>query len=133
MNKFQFMGRLTRDPEERSTNSGTTVTAFSIAVNRRFADKTTGERQADFFNLSAFGKIAEFVSKYFKKGSQVLVCGRIQNRTYDDKDGNKRYATDFIVDETYFADSKRADSERMPMPEDSGSYITVDDTVDLPF
>ena len=107
MNKFQFLGRLTRDPETRVTpNTNTQVTTFSIAVNRRFAD-ANGERKTDFFNLTAFGKIAEFCSKYYSKGQQVLVEGRIQNRSWDDQNGQKRYATDFIVENAYFADSRR--------------------------
>jgi single-strand DNA-binding protein len=136
MNKFQFMGRLTKDPEVRNTNTGTQVTSFSIAVNRRFAGQN-GERQTDFFNLTAFGKTAEFCSKYFRKGGQVLVEGRIQNRTWEDQTGAKRYATDFIVEDTYFADSKRDGSGtnavmNSDMPSD-GEYITIDDTADLPF
>lgn len=141
MNKFQFMGRLTRDPEVRNTTTGTQVTAFSLAVNRRFAGQN-GERQTDFFNLTAFGKTAEFCAKYFRKGAQVLVEGRIQNRTWEDQNGQKRYATDFIVEDTYFADSKRdsgagdvlnmADTSN-DIGVDGGEYITVDDTTDLPF
>ena len=105
MNKFQFMGRLTRDPESRFTqNTNTPVTTFSIAVNRRFAE-ANGERKADFFNLTAFGKLAEFCSKYYRKGQQVLVEGRIQNRTWEDQSGQKRYATDYIIENAYFADS----------------------------
>ena len=107
MNKFQFMGRLTRDPETRVLpNTNTQVTNFSLAVNRRFADQN-GERKTDFFNLTAFGKLAEFCSKYYRKGQQVLVEGRIQNRSWDDQNGQKRYATDFIVENAYFADSRR--------------------------
>ena len=80
MNKFEFLGRLTKDPEVRYTSGNNTqVTTFTIAVNRRFVAQG-GERQSDFFNLTAFGKTAEFCAKYFKKGQQVLVTGRIQNR-----------------------------------------------------
>ena len=101
MNKFEFMGRLTRDPEVRYTSGNNTqVTTFSIAVNRRFVSQG-GERQADFFNLTAFGKTAEFCSKYFKKGQQVLVCGRIQNRSWDDPNGQKRYETEKTNSENY--------------------------------
>ena len=143
MNKFQFMGRLTKDPEVRYTSGNNTqVTTFSIAVNRRFVTQG-GERQADFFNLTAFGKTAEFCAKYFKKGQQVLVCGRIQNRSWDDQNGQKRYATDFIVEETYFADSKKDGSavpsfdmdgvSQMPESSDAGDFITVDETEELPF
>jgi len=140
MNKFQFMGRLTRDPEVRYTSGNNTqVTTFTIAVNRRFVAQG-GERQADFFNLTAFGKTAEFCAKYFKKGQQVLVEGRIQNRSWDDQNGQKRYATDFIVEETYFADSKREgvgvpsfDMPEMPVGTDTGDFITIDETEELPF
>ncbi len=140
MNKFQFMGRLTRDPETRVIpNSNTQVTTFSIAVNRRFADQN-GERKTDFFNLTAFGKLAEFCSKYYRKGQQVLVEGRIQNRTWDDQNGQKRYATDFIIENAYFADSRRDSDSSMNMDNNAslsstidGEFITIDDTDDLPF
>ena len=136
MNKFQFLGRLTKDPEVRYTaNTNSQVTSFSIAVNRRYVSQN-GERQTDFFNLSAFGKTAEFCSKYFKKGQQVLVEGRIQNRTWEDQNGQKRYATDFIVEQAYFADSRRdaaGDSFEMPAMNDSSDFVTVDDSEELPF
>lgn len=138
MNKFQFMGRLTRDPEARFTqNTNTPVTTFSIAVNRRFAE-ANGERKADFFNLTAFGKLAEFCSKYYRKGQQVLVEGRIQNRTWEDQTGQKRYATDYIIENAYFADSRRdstGSDEGMSVPSSSidGEFITIDDTEELPF
>ena len=141
MNKFQFMGRLTRDPESRVTpNTNTQVTTFSIAVNRRFAD-ANGERKADFFNLTAFGKLAEFCSKYYRKGQQVLVEGRIQNRSWDEKKKKKRYATDYIVENAYFADSRRdsdmsnvgMDNTSTPTSTDDGEFITIDDTEELPF
>ena len=139
MIKFQFLGRLTKDPEVRYTaNNNTQVTTFTIAVNRKFVAQGT-ERQADFFNLTSFGKTAEFIAKYFKKGQQVLVEGRIQNRTWEDQTGNKRYATDFIVDDTYFADSKREGSEMtaesVAIPNSSylGDFITIDETEELPF
>lgn len=137
MNKFQFLGRLTKDPETRYTpNTNTQVTTFSVAVTRRFTAQN-GERQADFFNLTAYGKLAEFCSKYYKKGQQVLVEGRIQNRSWDDQNGNKRYATDFIVEDAYFADSRRDNMSNsdMEIPSSSmdGEFITVDDTEELPF
>ena len=135
MNKFQFLGRLTRDPEARVTpNTNTPVTTFSIAVNRRFAD-ANGERKADFFNLTAYGKLAEFCAKYYRKGQQVLVEGRIQNRSWDDQNGQKRYATDFIIENAYFADSRRDQdtSDGVPSSSMDGEFITVDDTEDLPF
>lgn len=126
MNKFQFLGRLTKDVEERATTSGSIIASFDIAVNRRFTDQN-GDRKADFFKITAFGKTAEFVAKYFKKGKQVLVEGRIQNRTWEDDNGQKRYATDYIAEQVYFADG--ADKAT----EDVGSFITVDDTEELPF
>lgn len=139
MNKFQFMGRLTRDPETRVIpNSDTQVTTFSLAVNRRFADQN-GERKTDFFNLTAFGKLAEFCSKYYRKGQQVLVEGRIQNRSWDDQNGQKRYATDFIIENAYFADSRRENDgmgdQQTAVPSSSidGEFITIDDTDELPF
>lgn len=123
MNRFQFLGRLTKDPEVRiMPNSTNKVTNFTLAVNRRFTD-ANGERKTDFFNLIAFGKLAEFCEKYYKKGLQVLVEGRIQTRSYEDKDGLKKYATDFIVEQGYFADSRK----------DNNNEIIIDDADDLPF
>ena len=136
MNKFQFMGRLTRDPETRVLpNSSTNVTTFSLAVNRRFAD-ANGERKTDFFNVTAFGRLADFCGKYYRKGQQVLVEGRIQNRSWDDQNGQKRYATDFIVENAYFADSRRDQdmpSGEVPSSSMDGEFITVEDTDELPF
>ena len=111
MNKVILMGRLTRDPEVRYTQTNNTLVAsFSLAVNRRFTRE--GDTQtADFINVSAWAKTGEFVSKYFKKGQQVAVVGRIQTRSWEDGQGQKRYATDVVAEEVYFADSKRADSD----------------------
>ncbi|MCR5186240.1 MAG: single-stranded DNA-binding protein [Clostridia bacterium] len=107
MNKVILMGRLTKDPDVRYTQTNNTLVAsFSLAVNRRFA-RQGEERQADFFNVVAWNKTGEFVSKYFKKGQQVGVIGRLQTRSYDDAQGQKRYVTEVIAEETYFADSKR--------------------------
>ena len=107
MNKVILMGRLTRDPEVRYTQTNNTMVAsFALAVNRRFARE--GDSQtADFINITAWGKTGEFVSKYFKKGQQVAVVGRIQTRSWEDQQGQKRYATDVVAEEVYFADSKR--------------------------
>lgn len=107
MNKVVLMGRLTRDPEVRyTTTNNTLVASFSLAVNRRFA-RQGEERQADFINIVAWDKTGEFCSKYFKKGQQVGVIGRIQTRNYDDKDGKKVYVTEVVAEEAYFADTKR--------------------------
>ena len=106
MNKVILMGRLTRDPEVRYTSTNNTlVCTFSLAVNRRF--KQEGQPDADFFNIVAWSKTGEFCSKYFKKGQQVGIIGRLQTRNYDDKDGKKVYVTEVVAEETYFADSRR--------------------------
>lgn len=143
MNKFQFMGRLTKDPEVKYTPStNAQITTFSIAVNRRFAG-ANGERQADFFNLTSFGKTSEFCSKYFKKGQQVLVVGRIQNRTWDDPNGSRKYFTDYIVEEAYFADSRKdgvsqdatsfSENAGIPSNTEDGDFVTVVESPELPF
>ena len=107
MNKVILMGRLTRDPETRYTQTNNTVVAsFSLAVNRRFV-RQGEERQADFINIVAWSKLGEFCSKYFKKGQQVGVIRRLQTRTWDDDKGVKHYVTEVIAEEAYFADSKR--------------------------
>ena len=107
MNKVILMGRLTRDPEVRYTQTNNTLVAsFSLAVNRRFV-RQGEERQADFINIVAWSKLGEFCSKYFKKGQQVGVIGRIQTRTWDDDQGTKHYVTEVVAEEAYFADSRR--------------------------
>ena len=107
MNKVILMGRLTRDPETRYTQTNNTLVAsFTLAVNRRFA-KPGEERQADFINIVAWSKLGEFCSKYFKKGQQVGIIGRMQTRTWDDDQGVKHYITEVVAEEAYFADSKR--------------------------
>ena len=111
MNKAILMGRLTRDPEVRYTQTtNTMVVNFALAVNRRFV-KEGEERQADFINIVAWNKTAEFCSKYFKKGQQVAVIGRIQTRTWDDEQGQKHYVTEVVAEQIYFADSKRENSD----------------------
>ena len=111
MNKTILMGRLTRDPEVRYTQTSNTLVAnFSLAVNRRFV-KPGEERQADFINIVAWGKQGEFCSKYFKKGQQVGVIGRIQTRTWDDDKGQKHYITEVVAEEVYFAEGKRNEGE----------------------
>ena len=112
MNKIILMGRLTRDVDVRYTQTTNTMIAnFSLAVNRRFV-KEGEERQTDFFNVTAFGKTAEFIQKYMNtKGQQIAVIGRLQNRSWEDDQGQKHYATDVIAEEVYFADSKRQQNE----------------------
>lgn len=106
MNKVILMGRLARDPEVRYSQGSQplAVARFSLAVNRRF--KREGEPDADFITCVAFGKNGEFVERYFKKGQMVSVVGRLQVRSWDDKDGTKRWSTEVIVEENYFAESK---------------------------
>ena len=134
MNKFQFLGRLTKDVEIKYTSTtNTQVSLFTLAVNRRYVEQGK-ERETDFFNLTSFGKTAEFIGKYFKKGQQVLVEGRIQNRTWDDQQtGQKRYATDFIVEQCYFADSNKNTKDETAQPTLEDDFITVDETEELPF
>lgn len=108
MNKVLLMGRLTRDPEMNYTNSAEplAVCRYSLAVNKRF--KRDGEPDADFINCVAFGKTGEFADKYFQKGQMVSVVGRLQVRNYEDKDGNKRVSTDVVIEEQFFAESKKS-------------------------
>lgn len=105
MNKVILLGRLVRDPEVRNTQNNTMVCSFSLAVNRRF--KQEGQPDADFINIVAWNKTAEFVAKYFTKGQQVAVVGRIQTRNYDNSEGKKVYVTEVVAEEVYFADSKK--------------------------
>ena len=106
LNKVILMGRFTRDPELRSTPQGISTCSFSIAVDRNFV-RAGEERKADFINCVAWRQTAEFISKYFRKGSMVALEGSLQTRSWDDQDGKKRYATDVVVNQVYFAESKR--------------------------
>lgn len=110
MNKVLLTGRLTRDPELRSTTNGLEVASFSVAVTRTFKNKE-GNYEADFFNVSVFGKQAENVSKYCFKGSQVGVEGRLQSRSYDAQDGTKRYVTDVVADRVEFLSPKKDNNQ----------------------
>ena len=140
MNKVILMGRLTRDPEVRYTQTNNTLVAsFSLAVNRRFA-RPGEERQADFINIVAWSKTGEFCSKYFKKGQQVGVIGRIQTRTWDDDQGQKHYITEVVAEEAYFADSKREEGSSSAFENTFGSTMPgmdsdfeVSSSDDLPF
>ena len=108
LNKVVLCGRLTADPELKQTQSGIAVVSFTLAVNRRFvkaADGTNGS-QADFINLVAWRQTAEFIARYFKKGSSLCVTGSIQTRSWSDTQGQKRYATEVVVDEAMFVDSR---------------------------
>ena len=107
LNRIVLMGRLTRDPELRHTQSGTAVASFSLAVDRDFKDKNTGERTTDFIDIVAWKGTAEFVSRYFTKGRMAVVEGRLQLRDWNDKDGNKRRSAEVIAESIYFGDSNR--------------------------
>lgn len=106
LNRIVLMGRLTRDPELRRTQQGTAVTSFSLATDRDFKNQN-GEKEADFFDVVAWRNTAEFVCNYFTKGRMAIVEGRLQTRSYTDKDGNKRKAVEIMADNVYFGDSKR--------------------------
>lgn len=107
LNKIVLMGRLTRDPELRHTQTGTPVASFSLAVDRDFSSRDGGERATDFIDIVAWRSTAEFVSKYFVKGQMAAVAGRLQLRDWKDRDGNNRRSAEVVADNVYFADSKK--------------------------
>ena len=110
LNHITLMGRLTRDPELRYTQSGTPVASFTLAVDRSFASKESGERQTDFIDIVTWRHTAEFVSKYFSKGSMAIVSGRLQIRDWTDKDNNKRRSAEVVAENIYFGESRRSSS-----------------------
>ena len=107
LNHIIIMGRLTRDPELRRTGSGIAVASFSLAVDRDFASKESGEKETDFIDCVAWRQTGEFVSKYFTKGRMAVVSGRLQIRSWTDNDGNKRRTAEVVADNVYFGDSKK--------------------------
>lgn len=111
-NKVILIGNMTADPELKQTQSGVSTCSFSIAVNRRFSKE--GEQACDFINIVTWRQQAEFVTKYFKKGKPILVCGSLQTRTWTDKDGNKRYATEVVADEVSFVGNNESSTEAKP-------------------
>lgn len=133
LNTVIIMGRLTADPELRKTQSGTSVTSFTVAVDRRFQQKGE-EKQTDFINVVAWRQTAEFIEKYFSKGSMIAIRGSVQTRTYEDKNGNKRTAVEVVADEVSFCGSKGENTQK------NGAQFTEHDdfeeipvTDDLPF
>ena len=112
LNHITIMGRLTRDPEIRYTQSQTPVTSFTLAVDRDFGGRDGGEKQTDFIDCVAWRQTAEFVSKYFTKGSMAVVSGRLQLRDWEDQNGNKRRNAEVVVDSIYFGESKRTDDSK---------------------
>ena len=131
MNKVIEIGRLTRDPEITTSTSGTTFARFSIAVDRRF--KKEGEPEADFFNCTAFGKTAEFIEKWIKKGTKVAIVGRLQNNNYTNKEGQKVYDVRIMVEEIEFAESKKDGQQKSE--NQGGDFLNVPDGLveELPF
>ena len=121
LNRIILMGRLTRDPELRHTQTGTAVASLSLAVDRDFKDKTTGEKSTDFIDVVAWRQTAEFVSRFFTKGRMAVVEGRLQLRDWTDRDGNKRRSAEVVADNVYFGDSKR-DAEGGGYGAPSGGY-----------
>ena len=108
LNHITIMGRLTRDPELRRTGSGVAVASFTVAVDRDFGGRDGGEKETDFIDCVAWRQTGEFVSKYFTKGSMIVVSGRLQIRPWTDKDGNKRRTAEVVADNVYFGESKRS-------------------------
>ena len=109
LNHITIMGRLTRDPELRRTGSGIAVASFTVAVDRDFGGRDGGEKETDFIDCVAWRQTGEFVSKYFTKGSMIVVSGRLQIRNWTDKEGNKRRSAEVVADNCYFGESKRND------------------------
>ena len=138
MNKWIGMGRLTRDPEVRYSQSGSAVANFSVAIDRRY--KRDGETTADFFNCTAFGKTGEFAEKYLHKGIKVVIEGELQNNNYEDKNGTKHYSVQIIVNQIEFAESKSSQTNNdtaepeTNAPADDG-FMNIPDGIDeeLPF
>ena len=116
LNHIVIMGRLTRDPELRKTRIGTSVASFTVAVDRDFSGKDSGEKETDFIDCVAWRGTAEFVDKYFKKGRMIVVSGRLQLRDWTDKDGNKRVSAEIVADSCYFGDSKKDEDKPQSQP-----------------
>ena len=114
LNHITIMGRMVRNPELRRTGSGIAVTSFTVAVDRDFTSNESGERETDFIDCVAWRQTGEFVDKYFAKGRMAVVSGRLQNRSWTDKDGNKRRTAEVVADNVYFGDSKREESNPTP-------------------
>lgn len=138
MNKVVLMGRLTRDPDVRynnNNNEATCIARYTLAVDRRF--KKDGDQNADFISCVAFGKAGEFAEKYLRQGTKMVVTGRIQTGSYTNKDGQKVYTTDVIIEEQEFAESKRAESADQPAQNDTSNEgfmsIPEDAKDNLPF
>ena len=138
LNHITLMGRLTKTPELRYTQSGTAVASFTLAVDRDFSSKDSGEKQTDFIDCVAWRQTGEFVSKYFSRGSMAVVSGRLTIREWKDKDDVKRRSAEVVADNVYFGESKgsttpsRKEGVGVPYSEPS-KFTEVDDSRDLPF
>ena len=132
LNKIVIMGRMTRDPELRRTQTGTPVASFTLAVDRDIKDKTTGERATDFIDVVAWRQTGEFVSRFFTKGRMAVVEGRLQMREWTDKEGNKRRSAEVVADNVYFGDSKKEDGYASADSGDQFSELSGEDG-ELPF
>ena len=130
LNKIVIQGRMCSDPELRHTQSGTAVASFTLAVDRDFKDKQTGEKATDFIDIVAWRNTAEFVSRYFTKGRMAVVVGSLQLRDWTDKEGNKRRTAEVVAENVYFGDSKRTDTTS---PVGGESAYQEEDSGDLPF
>ena len=135
LNKVFLQGRLVADPELRHTQQGTPVASYRLAVDRDYKSKDPNAQNADFINIVSWRNTAEFVCKYFTKGRMMLVEGRLQMRSYTDKDGNKRVAAEVVTDNVHFADSRKdgSNNEDGSLQESAGFDELADDDGDLPF
>ena len=139
LNRIIIQGRMTKDPELRHTPSGVPVASFTLAVDRDFKDKQTGEKATDFIDIVAWRQTAEFVSRYFTKGRMAVVVGSLQLRDWTDRDGGKRRAAEVVADTVYFGDSRRdaeagggySSGETPTSP--ASDYQSADDDGELPF
>ena len=123
-NKVILIGNMTADPELKQTTGGISVCSFSIAVNRRFARAEQGQQNVDFINVVTWRQQAEFVSRYFKKGNPILICGQLQTRSWNDNQGQKRYATEVVADEVSFVASATQGAGAPGAPAQAGSSYT---------
>ena len=135
LNKVFLQGRLVADPELRHTQQGTPVASYRLAVDRGYKSKDPNAQNADFVNVESWRNTAEFVSRYFAKGRMMLVEGRLQMRSYTDKDGNRRVAAEVVTDNVHFADSRKdgSNNEDGSLQESAGFDELADDDGDLPF
>ena len=132
LNKAVLIGRLTKEPECRTTQAGTTVTTFTIAVDRNFANQT-GEKETDFIPIVTWRQLADVCYKYLEKGRLVAVSGRIQTRSYEGNDGNRRYVTEIIADEVQFLERKQSAGVPVGAPQSGFTPVEPGEEDELPF